>query len=52
MNAPSNQGNAKTLDVLQSARLDVLGVNEEAELIYLLTLGTSHHPNYLPRHAL
>lgn len=50
MNAPSDQGSAKTVDVSQSVRLDVSGANEEAELIYLLTLGISHHPNYLPRH--
>lgn len=52
MNAPSDQGSAKTVDVSQSVRLDVSGANEEAELIYLPSLGTTHHPNYLPRRAL
>lgn len=45
-------GECKDSRCVISVRLDVSGANEEAELIYLLTLGTSHHPNYLPRRAL
>lgn len=45
INAPSNQGRAKTADVSQSARSDVSGADVEAKLIYRQTLGTSHHLN-------